>query len=296
MNNQYKIIDLVFQGIPGVIGAFLIPVEGGWVLVESGPHSSWHNLISGLKTHDIKPEDIKGLLLTHIHLDHAGAAWALAKEGVPVYVHPAGRQHLIDPSRLMQSARRIYQDEMDRLWGNMEGIPDHMVFAVEDEAILTFGNTSIVAHHTPGHAIHHIAWQWGNTLFTGDVGGIRIKDDLILPPCPPPEFDLISWKKSISRMRKLPVERLVLTHFGTVTDCQAHWDMLLVVLKEWVQYFEALPTGIDTDNITRDFEEWVNRYYYHALSSVEKQQYQNANPLWMSVTGIRRYLEKQSKT
>src|SRR5262249_13735426 len=152
--------------------------------------------------------------LTHIHLDHAGAAWAMAEMGANIYVHPRGYAHLADPSKLMASAKRLYQDQMDALWGTMKPIPAQQLVQVENGQKFTAGELEMVGWHTPGHAYHHIAWQCGKLVFTGDVGGVSIEGGPVQPPCPPPDIDPPAWKKSIELLRELQPERLYLSHFG----------------------------------------------------------------------------------
>lgn len=293
-NSDFTILDLEFQGLKNVIAAFLIETSDGVVLVESGPHSCWPTLVKSLKRYGLKPEDIKHVLLTHIHLDHAGAAWALARTGARIHVHPAGLKHMHDPSRLMASARRIYTDQMDSLWGEMHPIPLTQLIEIEDAQALKIGNTNFMAHHTPGHAIHHIAWQMEDILFTGDVAGIRIGNGVISPPCPPPEFDLEAWKSSINRMRALPVEQLVLTHFGPVADKNSHLDDLELALDQWVNFFYQQPDLENQASLVVGFSTFIHQEFYDdRMDSTLEAQYDKANPPWMSVAGITRYLNKK---
>lgn len=291
---MYKIIDLHFQGLPSVIGSYLVDLGGSWALIESGPYSCWPQLVAGLKEHKLTPGDIDHVLLTHIHLDHAGAAWALAREGAIIHVHPAGAPHIQQPEKLVASAKRIYQDQMDILWGDIQPIPESRLNTVGHQVSLAIGNKTFIAHHTPGHAVHHIAWQLDHTLFTGDVAGIKINNGLVAPPCPPPEFQWEDWLASIAYMRTLPVKELVLTHFGSITDISAHFDALESALKEWVQFFEAKPTLEDQAALTADFMTYIHQDFYpENMAQPLQDQYDLANPPWMSVAGISRYLKKK---
>jgi len=290
----YHILDLHFQGLPDVIAAFLIPTSEGPVLVESGPHSCWPALQTALASHGLVPEDIRHVLLTHIHLDHAGAAWALARAGATIHVHPAGLPHLLDPTRLMDSARRIYQDQMDAMWGEMHSIPAQQVLPAGDQMALQIGDIRFIAHHTPGHAIHHIAWQMADRLFCGDVAGIHIGSGLVAPPCPPPEFDLEAWLFSIQRIRSLPLRELVLTHYGAVQEITAHLDALTAALHQWVAFFEAQEDLTASDELTAGFVDFIHREFYPPDMGPElRNQYDKANPPWMSVAGITRYLRRR---
>ncbi len=291
---KYEIIDLRFQGLPEVIGSFLIDLDGQWALIETGPYSCWPHLVSGLRKFGLTPGDIDHVLLTHIHLDHAGAAWALAQEGATIHVHPAGAPHIIHPEKLVASARRIYQDQMDILWGDIRPIPEGQIRTADHNDTLTLGNQTFIAHHTPGHAVHHIAWQLGHTLFTGDVAGIKIHNGLVSPPCPPPEFQREDWLASIWYMRSLNVEELVLTHFGSVTSISGHFDELETALEQWVHFIES-SSGIENqDDLTTEFLKFIhNDFYPPDMSKPLQEQYDLANPPWMSVAGIRRYLKKK---
>lgn len=293
-SKTYHLLDLNFQGIPEVIGAYLIPTEEGYILIESGPHSCWSSLVSELEKLGLHPSDIKHVFLTHIHLDHAGAAWALAEAGAQVYVHPAGRDHLIDPSKLMASATRIYGDAMHSLWGEMHPINPEQIYAVEDQATYTLGSVKLQAHHTPGHAVHHIAWQMDDLLFCGDVGGIHISNGVVSPPCPPPEFNREDWLASIEIIRKLPVTTLVLTHFGEVTEKNTHLNTLELALHQWVAFFEGLRDFSDQSELTTSFLNYIHQSFYPPeMDATLREKYDRANPPWMSVAGITRYLRKK---
>lgn len=295
-STSYRILDLHFQGLPDVIAAFLVPGPEGWTLIETGPYSCWDSLNRALHDHGLTPGDIRYVLLTHIHLDHAGAAWALAESGATIHVHPAGLNHLLDPTRLMDSARRIYQEEMDSLWGDMRAIPADQARAVADGEELVLAGTRFTAHHTPGHAIHHIAWQWQDILFTGDVAGIHIGSGLVAPPCPPPDFDLESWLASIRRMRGLDVRELVLTHYGPVGDVPTHLDALEKALHRWVGFFESQPETAPSEDLTQRFMTFIHREFYPPEMGPDlREQYDKANPPWMSVAGITRYLQRRQR-
>lgn len=289
------LLDLQFRGNPQTIAAFLVETAQGPVLIETGPHSCLPALEKGLDNLGYRLADIRHALLTHIHLDHAGAAWVLAREGATVYVHPAGKKHLVDPSRLLQSARRIYQDQMDSLWGTLEPIPENQIRVMEQGETLDIGGRSFRAWHTPGHAVHHIAWQLDSDLFTGDVAGVRIGQGPVVPPCPPPDIDLEAWNQSIRLMRELPVNRLWLTHFGPVDNPGTHLRDLekrMWKYAEWILPFYE--RGESPEAITPAFESMTGAELQAAgLDELGLVQYENANPSWMSVGGLLRYWEKK---
>src|SRR5690554_5577927 len=198
---KINIIDLNFLEEKQTIAAFLVESEGGPVLVETGPESTWPQLESGINRLGYQISDIHHVLLSHIHFDHAGAAWKMAAAGARVYVHPLGLPHLASPERLWQSAAKIYGDDMDRLWGEMRPIPTNRLQEVQHGEKLELEGLDFKALHTPGHAIHHIAWQLGEVLFTGDVAGVKINKGPVVPPCPPPDINIEAWKESIAMLK-----------------------------------------------------------------------------------------------
>lgn len=287
-------IDLHFQ-TSHTIASYIIETSAGPVMVETGPHSVYDNLVKGLAQLGYQPSDVKHVLVTHIHFDHAGSAWALAREGATVYVHPRGWKHLLNPERLYNSAKMIYQDEMEVLWGKMEDIPEAQLISVEDKQEIVIGDQTFVAWHTPGHASHHIAWQLGDTVFTGDVGGARIKGGPNLPPCPPPDIDIEAWNHSIDRILALKPKRLFLTHFGEATDIDHHFTELRQVLHDWAAWIKPhAEAGTDPESIISDFVAFASKPLHDAgLDEKGMKEYFTANPPWMSVAGLMRYWKKK---
>lgn len=289
------ILDLAFLDTEQTIGAFLIDHGGTLTLVETGPHSTFDRLRTELARHGHEVSDIDQVLLTHIHLDHAGAAWAFAQAGARIFVHPFGLRHLQDPAKLMHSARRIYQEEMDRLWGDMQAIDVQRLRAVEHEDQLVFGAQEWTAWHTPGHAVHHIAWQLDDVIFTGDVAGIRIGGGIVVPPCPPPDIDIEAWRSSIGLLRQLAPKALYLTHFGRVEEVQEHLDQLEEHLLEWADWMRPhYESGSSIGEVTPKFEKFVKEELLRAgVEGKQLIQYEYANPSWMSVAGLMRYWRKK---
>jgi len=201
-----RLIDVEHLGRPRVIGCW----EVGEVLVDPGPESTLQTLLA--KLGERTPS---ALLLTHIHLDHAGASGALVERfpGLEVYVHERGAPHLIDPSRLIDSATRLYGGDMDRLWGEIVPVPEaNLRVLAGGERI--FGGAFEVAY-TPGHASHHVSYLHAGCAFVGDTGGVRITPGSVaIPPTPPPDIDLEAWQESIERIRAWAPERLAFTHCG----------------------------------------------------------------------------------
>ena len=214
MNVPIQIIDLNFLDTKQSIGSFLIPTAKGPVLIESGPETTFSVLKAGIEKAGYKIEDIYAVLLTHIHFDHAGAAWKFAKNGTKIYVHQVGLPHLANPEKLWNSAAQIYGDDMNRLWGKMEPIPEDLLIAANDGDVINFGNVQFKVIYTPGHAVHHNAYQLNDVIFTGDVAGCKIANGPVVPPCPPPDIDLGLWKKSIQKLKDANPSALYLTHFA----------------------------------------------------------------------------------
>ncbi|MEL7021619.1 MAG: MBL fold metallo-hydrolase [Bacteroidota bacterium] len=292
-------LDLSFLGDPKSIAAFLVETTEGPVLFETGPYSTFSHLKSGVEKLGYQLADIRHVFITHIHLDHAGAAWALAAQGATIYVHPRGAKHLAQPERLMSSATRIYGDQMDRLWGDMRPIPDTQIQVVEHEEKMKIGGVKIRAWHTPGHASHHIAWQVNNVhLIAGDVAGVKIDNGIVVPPCPPPDIDLEAWEQSIQLILSRRYHSLFLTHFGEINgtrQIKAHLVELRSRLRSWANWIKPYyENNIPPAEITPKFEQYVNYQYDQSnMSDMLKQYYQNANPVWMSVAGLLRYWRKR---
>lgn len=289
------VLDLYFLDIPQAIAAFVIETSAGPVLVETGPYSTYDHLKKGLQDKGFSIEDIRHILLTHIHFDHAGAAWALAEQGAKIYVHPFGARHLAHPEKLVNSARRIYQDDMDRLWGDMKGIAEDHIKEVEHKEELIFGDVIVKAWHTPGHAVHHIAWQVEDVLFTGDVAGVRIAQGLVEPPCPPPDIHVEDWQNSIKLIHSLNPKALYLTHFGKVEDIEVHLDELEKRLIDWAGWIRMkMEKGQTAEETVPEFTEYVaNQLRASGVNEDTIRQYEAANPSWMSVAGLMRYWKKK---
>jgi glyoxylase-like metal-dependent hydrolase (beta-lactamase superfamily II) len=204
-------------------------------------------------------------------------------------------KHLADPSKLMESARRIYQDKMDYLWGQMHSIDESQLAAVDDEQTIEIGGVAIKALHTPGHAVHHIAWQINDILFSGDVAGVKIENGPVVPPCPPPDINVENWKDSIERIKTAGVSQLYLTHFGVIKDIDQHLDDLESVLDEWAFWIRSrMEEGLEAEAMTPMFQKFVaDGLRAQGLTGRQIEQYEAANPAWMSVAGLIRYWTKK---
>ena len=292
------LIDALHLGSPNVICIAL--VESGpneLVIVDSGPESDFDFVVEGIRKLGFQPEHVRHLLASHIHLDHTGGAWRWAEEfGTKIYVHPKGAPHLVDPSRLVASATRIYGDKMDRLWGTVGAIPEDRVIAVDDGAVLRFGSRQFRVLYTPGHAQHHNSYwlETEQTLFAGDVAGVLIHHGPPIPPFPPPDIHLESWKESLDKIRALKPISLHVTHFGRVDDPLRSLDALEKRLFGWADWMkQRLLEGKSETEIIPEFQKFIES---ELLSDGAKQgdlsTYEHADPASMSVSGLIRYWRK----
>lgn len=284
-------LDLVFLEEQQTIASFLIETGEGPILIETGPESTWPQLQEGINQLGYQIGDIKHVLLTHIHFDHAGAAWKLAEAGATIHVHPLGLPHLASPERLWNSAAQIYGEDMERLWGKMRPIPEQQLQEAPDGEVLRFGEVEIKALHTPGHAIHHIAWQLGDLIFTGDVAGVKINQGPVVPPCPPPDIHIENWKKSIALIKAHSPRSLYLTHFGKIDQPEKHLNDLEEIIDDWAEWIKPFyEEQTDPTEVTSHFVAYTqDQLAAKGVEAEDRLRYDHANPSWMSVAGLLRY-------
>ena len=293
-------LDLNFQGRPQAIAAYLIRSEDSVVLIESGPGSTIPALEAGLASEGLSPRDITHLLLTHIHLDHAGAAGWLARQGAEVYVHPVGAPHMLDPEKLLASATRIYGDRMESLWGEFLPVPEAKLHLVLDTEEIEIGNLRFLPVNTPGHAGHHYAYLFEDICFTGDVGGVRIPGYQYLRcPMVPPDLHLETWQKSIKKLRALNFSRIAPTHFGIYDDPE--WQLREVEkglddAERWIEKMMSEDPDPPIEALRESFTTWmVDQGAALGLSEDVVKAYGLANPPGMSADGLLRYWKKVKK-
>ncbi|WP_114312674.1 MBL fold metallo-hydrolase [Thermus caldifontis] len=289
-----KVLDLHFQGAEGVIASFLLESKEGPVLMETGPESTYARLEAALRQEGVDPKEVRHVFVTHIHLDHAGAAWRFAELGATVYVHPRGAPHLVDPSRLLASAERIYGAMLKPLWGELKGIAQAQVRALADGEVVDLGGLRVQALETLGHASHHHAYLVEGLLFAGDVAGVRIAPGPVLPPTPPPDIHLESWYASLDRILALRPEALYLTHFGPYRDVEAHLLALRGVLEEWAGWvLHRLKEGLPLEAMTERFETyWREGLRRAGVGEEGIKLYELADPPYMNLQGLVRYWQK----
>jgi len=290
-------LDLNFQGMPGVIASYLIPHDHGVVLIESGPGSTTGALEKRLQSEGFSVKDVSDVLLTHIHLDHAGAAGWLARQGARIHVHHVGAPHMVDPEKLLASAGRIYGDLMDELWGEFLPVPEDRLSVLHGEDVVEVGSLRIRAIDTPGHANHHFAYLFENILFTGDIGGVRLSGTRHLRlPMPPPEFHLEKWRASLARLAQEidGVDYIAPTHFGVFEDPGWHLASLAKAIDEVEEWMETvMPQEPPIDSLNDRFLDWTRRRSLEeGISEEIMQAYEAANPSWMSPMGVQRYWRK----
>jgi glyoxylase-like metal-dependent hydrolase (beta-lactamase superfamily II) len=291
-------IDLHDLDTPGSIAAYLLLDGSEAVLVETGPSRTMPALVAALAEHGLEPRDVRNALVTHIHFDHAGAAGHLAGHGATIHVHEFGARHLIDPSRLVASARRIYGDAMEQRWGPILPVPPAQVVPVHDGDVLRFGAIELRAVETPGHARHHHAFVLdgadGRVCFTGDAAAtVMAESDFISLPTPPPEFDLEQWLVTLDRIDGLRCDTIYPTHFGRVDDPSAH---LRRVRWELVTHFAVvrslLEQGLDEPVIHEVYRRFVDEQADRlGVPAFRRRFYVSDSVAQMNVTGILRYLQ-----
>ncbi len=270
-------IDCMYLGVDRMIGCWPL----GDTLVDPGPESCLETLLAALA----RPP--RRLLLTHVHLDHAGAAGALVERfpGLEVFVHEVGAPHLADPSRLVASAERLYGDRMDELWGRVAPVPERNLRPLRGGERLDDG---IGVIHTPGHADHHVAYLHEGTAFVGDVAGVRIPPaGFVLMPTPPPDIDLERWHASIALVEAQRPRRLALTHFGAVDRVAEHLANARASLDEWAERAR----GTDRDR----FVESIRCAIATATDAEAAARYEQAAPPDQLHMGLERYWRKRAE-
>lgn len=288
-------LDLDFQGKQQAIASYLIRYPDGAVLIESGPGSTLPALERGLAAHGLTFKDVTHVLLTHIHLDHAGAAGWLSRQGAQIYVHPVGAPHLLNPEKLLVSAARIYGDQMQTLWGDFLPVQQERLHIAQDAQEIAIGNLRFLPINTPGHAEHHHAYLFEDTCFTGDVGGVRIPGFQYLRlPMPPPELHFGKWRESLRRLREHKFARIAPTHFGIYGDPEWQLSALereLDATEAWLEH--NMPGDPPIEELRQRFADWMNQQgLQQGLSPEVVRSYELANPPGMSADGLQRYWRK----
>jgi glyoxylase-like metal-dependent hydrolase (beta-lactamase superfamily II) len=292
---KIHILDTRQLGHSGIIAATAIETDGGVALFDTGPESTFNNVIVDLGKAGFQQKDVRHVFLSHIHFDHAGAAWRFARSGATIYAHPRGARHLIDPTKLVESAKRIFGDEMEKLWGKIAPVPAERVKILEDNEIVRVPPFEICAIATPGHASHHHVYHWDETIFGGDIAGVRIGSGPPIPPFVPPELQVESWRESIAKMRVLNARNLYLPHFGKIPGpVSEHLDVLDERVARWAEWFrEKIRAGAHESTLRSTFPEIEHAELRDGgASQSDIDGYEAADPSYMAVGAAIRYWKK----
>jgi glyoxylase-like metal-dependent hydrolase (beta-lactamase superfamily II) len=275
-------IDLHFGGAERAIGVYLLDTPDGPALFDCGPTSTLPRLKEGLRERGLELRDLRHLLLSHVHLDHAGAAGAIVREHpeLTVWVSEIGAPHVVDPSRLERSARRLYGELFDQLWGELAPVPERNIRIAAGDVL------GLESFPSPGHANHHVCYfdNSDGTLLAGDAAGVRVQPArYVLPVSPPPDVDVEAWHRTIAEIERRRPDRLALIHFGVETDVGDHLRRLGDELDRWAG---RVRDGMSVD----DFVEAAR-----ADAGEDADVYDRVAPFWQSWHGLRRYWDKRAE-
>ncbi|MBC8160871.1 MAG: MBL fold metallo-hydrolase [Roseiflexaceae bacterium] len=295
-SENIHLIDTLHLGRDQVIGSYLLLGDAP-ILVDPGPTSTLATVEQGLASHGLGLGDLQALLLTHIHLDHAGATGTILARHphIRVYVHERGAPHLINPEKLLGSATRLYGDLMDVLWGEFLPVPDQRVTVLRGGETLQIGGRMLDVRYGPGHASHHVVYidQTSGAAFVGDNGGVRLPGSTYARPAtPPPDIDLEAWDRTLTMIGELRPRLLCLTHFGPVFDPAEHLQSYRERLHRWAELVgSSIAQGEDdTVNLARLQELAVQELHD---TPGEAERYEQATPLYQSWQGLNRYWQRR---
>ena len=317
-------VDLRFLGRPGIIATAILHGPRGIALVDPGPSTSLENLREELQRKGFTIADVGQLLLTHIHLDHAGATGSLVRENpaIDVFVHERGAPHMANPQRLLESAGRLYGQDMAPLWGEFLPVPAERLRVLKGGETISAGGRELQVAYTPGHASHHVAYfdRSSRVAFVGDTAGIRLRsrsDDsanfgetspelqrrrvrqtgggYVMPPTPPPDIDLEAWRESEARILAWDPDTLFLTHFGPFHGARLQFQQLRDNIEDWNRIVRRLLADDSRDESQRQeaFVEEASRELRRAVGDAEAEHYGRAGRLDYSWQGLSRYWRKQ---
>ena len=282
-------LDLFHLGVPRTIGVYVLDTSEGLSLFDCGPTSCLPALKAGLAERGVELGDVKHLLLSHIHLDHAGAAGTLVRENpeLTVWVSEVGASHLVDPSRLERSARRLYGEAFDGLWGELAAVPEANIRLCVSETQASAGRAvGLEVFPAPGHASHHVCYFDGETLYAGDAAGVRIQPaEGVFPPTPPPDVDVEAWGRTLDEIERRTPARLALIHFGVAEDVERHLAELRDRLGVWARRVERGATEAEFVAAAKA-----------DLPAAEADAYDRAMPFWQSYAGLARWAEKRRES
>jgi glyoxylase-like metal-dependent hydrolase (beta-lactamase superfamily II) len=294
-------VDLRFLGKPGIIATAVLHGRSGVALVDPGPSTSLENLRRALREKGFEVEDVRQLLLTHIHLDHAGATGSLVRENpsIEVFVHERGAPHMANPERLLQSAGRLYGQDMGPLWGEFLPVPVAQLRPLKGGETLDAGGRELHVAYTPGHASHHVSYfdRASSVAFVGDTAGIRrVGGSYVMPPTPPPDVDLEAWKESEARILAWHPDVLFLTHFGPFHGARLQFQQLRDNIDAWSHIVKRLIADESVDEVQRQqsFVGQAGQQLRRAVGDAEADHYSRAGRLDYSWQGLARYWRKRT--
>lgn len=291
-------IDLDFQRTPRAIAAAFLRGDDGITLIDPGPTSCLEALESGLDERDLELDDVCAVLLTHIHLDHAGAAGTIAARvpGLRVYVHEIGAPHLVDPTKLLASATRLYGSRMDELWGAFLPVPAERMRVLKGDERLRVGGRTLRVAYTPGHAKHHLSYldEQSGVAYVGDTGGVSVAGHHLIAATPPPDIDLEVWEKSLDLIEAWEADAVFLTHFGPVGPAREHLDRFRICLRETGDMARTIwqRSGSDEER-QRAFVEELRQSVRRAVGPYEARAAETAAPFDQIWQGLARYWSKR---
>lgn len=297
--HQLRYADGQFRGTPGVIATAVLEGPAGFALIDPGPTSDLAALEADLASGGLSLDDLQAVLLTHIHLDHAGATGTLVRRrpSCQVYVHERGARHMASPEKLIASATLIYGDQMGPLWGEFAAVPQENLHVLKGGERITVVGHDLRVAYTPGHAQHHVSYfhEASRIAFVGDTAGCRTTAmSTVMPPTPPPDIDITLWHQSVARILEWQPSTLFLTHFGPVTTVAAHLAELLDRLDVMMQLARALAGDASLSDAEREarFVEELRRHFRQQLSDAELRRLELGVPFGMCYGGLARAISK----
>ncbi|MBM61763.1 MAG: MBL fold metallo-hydrolase [Acidobacteria bacterium] len=291
-------VDLMFLGRSRIIATAVLESAGGVTLVDPGPTTCMDTLKTALAAQGIAVSDLRSILLTHIHLDHAGATGSLCLDnpGLRVYVHERGAPHMLDPTKLLNSATRLYGEDMDRLWGEFLPVPQENLLVLQGGERIKLADRELEVAYTPGHASHHVSYfdHSSGIAFVGDTAGIRTgSGTFVMPPTPPPDIDIAAWKESLTQINRRQPSTLFLTHFGPHENPESHLASLSDSLDAMATLARSIMERDAADEEQIDlFAVEFSRYVRRSVSEAEAALYDQAAPFSQCWLGLKRYWKK----
>ena len=299
LSHGLSYLDLAFLGRPHAIASGIVHSSGGAAIVDPGPTTCLATLELGLQEQGVRWSDVRQILLTHIHLDHAGATGTIvrAHPHIKVFVHERGAVHMADPQKLIDSAARLYRDGMARLWGEIAPVPAANLVTLSGGERIEAGGRAFDVAYTPGHASHHVSFfdRASGLAFVGDTAGVCIDQGYVLPPTPPPDIDLEKWRSSIDQLESWSPDTIFLTHYGPVGVVRPHLEMLWHNLQEmasWVRHTLDEP-GSDEER-SRAFADRLRQDMKRSMNEVQVAAYPVAAPFEQLWLGLARYWRKRT--